>query len=153
MAGVRNHEELDVYTLSDLVRQRVREIVKRPVSSRDFTLRDQLSDAAESPCPNIGDGFSRYYPRDNARFVRVAKSSLTEVIEHLKSALAKQFVERVEHDEIVSLARRARKAAIRYIQYLETATAPGAPPPRSRRPRRPPRRANRRSDNAKPPDG
>lgn len=70
MAGVRDHEELVVYQLSDELRRRVRAIVARPVFGRDFTLRDQLSDAAESPCPNIAEGFSRYFPRDNARFVR-----------------------------------------------------------------------------------
>jgi four helix bundle protein len=137
MAGVRDHEELVVYQLSDELRRRVRAIVARPVFARDFNLRNQLSDAAESPCPNIAEGFSRYFPRDNARFVRVAKASLTEVIVHMGSSLAKGFVERAEHDAICSLARRARKMATNYARYLETAQAPGTHQPKSRRPRRP----------------
>jgi four helix bundle protein len=135
MAGVRDHEELVVYQLCNEVRQRVRAIVRKPSFTGDFTLRDQLSDAAESPCPNIAEGFSRYYPRDNARFVRIAKASLTEVIVHTGSALAKGLIENFEHDEICSLSRRARKAATNYIRYLETARAPGTSQPKSRRPR------------------
>jgi four helix bundle protein len=134
MTGYSSHEQLDVYILSDMVRRRVRPMVKRPAFNvgRYWKLRDQLSDAAESPCRNIGEGFSRYYPRDNARFVRVAKGSLTEVMEHLDTALAERLIEQEEHREVRRLAWRARKASIGYILYLETAEVPGAPPPRNR---------------------
>jgi hypothetical protein len=83
MAGVRNHTELEVWKLCDQIRRRVWEFVSRPSFRSHFTLRDQMKDAADSPCPNIAEGFSRYHPRDNAKFVRVAKGSLSELIDHL----------------------------------------------------------------------
>jgi len=146
MPGVRDHTELDVWKLSNLVRLKVRILVARPIFQRDWDLRDQLSEAAESPCPNIGEGFSRYLPRDFARFVRIAKGSLTEVIEHMGRALAKGFVNEDETNEVCTLARRARGAATNLIIYLESAEAPGfrrkrsPPKPTRRRKRRPPRR-------------
>jgi four helix bundle protein len=127
MAGVRDHAEFDVYKLCDEVRRRVRTLVARPAFRRELKLRDQLSQAAESPCPNIAEGFSRYYPRDFARFVRIAKGSLTEVIEHLGSALDKGLITETECADISSLARRARGAATRLILYLESAKAPNMP--------------------------
>jgi four helix bundle protein len=127
MAGVRDHTELDVWKLCDDLRCRIRDIVDRPGFSRYAKLREQLEEAAESPCPNIGEGFSRYFPRDNARFVRVAAGSLTEVIEHLGRAAARRLITPPEGQELRSLARRARGAATRYIVYLESATAPNVP--------------------------
>lgn len=124
MPGVRDHTELDVWKLCDDLRCRVRDVVDRPGFARHRKLRDQLEEAAESPCPNIGEGFSRYFPRDNARFVRVAAGSLTEVLEHLDRALARRLITLVEWDELRPLARRARGAATKYIVYLQSATAP-----------------------------
>jgi four helix bundle protein len=127
MAAVRDHAELDVYKLSDEVRRRVRVLVDRPAFRKELALRDQLKEAAESPCPNIAEGFSRYYPRDFARFLRTAKGSLTEVIEHLGVALDKHLIGETECAEICSLARRARGAATRLILYLESAKVPNMP--------------------------
>jgi four helix bundle protein len=66
MAGVREHTELDVWKLCDALRCRVREVIDRPAFGRHPKLREQLEEAAESPCPNIAEGFGRFYPRDNA---------------------------------------------------------------------------------------
>jgi four helix bundle protein len=134
MTGVRDHTELDAWKLCDELCDRVHAITARP-TFRDFKLKDQLNTAVESPCPNIGEGFSRYYPLDNARFVRVAKGSLTEVIEHMRNVQKKGFATGQECDEICLLARRARGAVNGYVRYLESAPEP-RPPSRSRRRRR-----------------
>ena len=127
MAGVRNHEELHAWKLSEQVEMRVREILRRPELRRDFTLWGQLKRASESPCPNIAEGFSRYLPRDFARFIRIAKGSLSEVIVHMTRARAKGLTGDEETTEIVRLAGRARRAATGLVRYLETATAPNTP--------------------------
>ena len=88
MTGFRRIEDFEVYQLSDQIRVRVRELLKRPVFRKDLELYDQLDEASESPCRNLAEGFSRYYPKDNAKFVRVAKGSLNEIKEHLNKALA-----------------------------------------------------------------
>jgi four helix bundle protein len=146
MAGVTRYEDLLVYRLADRVRLRVRPIVERPAFARHWKLRDQLSESAESACPCIAEGFSRFNPRENANLVRTARASLTEVNVHMGRALALRLVDQREHDEIVALATRAVQASTRYINYLDTAEIPGTPPPRRREPRRP-----RTRDARKPP--
>ena len=101
MAGVREHTELTVWKLCNELRERVRPIVDRAAFGRYLKLREQLEEAAESPCPNIGEGFTRYFPRDNARFVRVAAGSLTEVIEHLGRAHARRLITTEESESLV----------------------------------------------------
>ena len=120
---VRDHTDLDVWKLCDELSDRVHEITARPTFT-DETLRGQLNEAADSPCPNVGEGFSRYYPRDNARFVRVAKGSVTEVIEHMAKVRKRGYATAEECDDICVLARRARGAITGYLLYLESARSP-----------------------------
>jgi four helix bundle protein len=137
---MRDHTELDAWKLCDELRERVYEITSRP-TFRDLKLKQQLDEAVDSPCPNIGEGFSRFYPRDNARFVRVSKGSVTEVIEHMSKVRRKGYASGPECDEICLLARRARGALTGYILYLESAISPTPPSAggkirrRTRRPR------------------
>jgi four helix bundle protein len=147
MTGVRDHTELDCWKLCDELAERVHEISARPTFT-DETLKAQLDEAVDSPCPNIGEGFSRFYPKDNARFVRVAKGSLTEVMEHMRKARRRGYATAEEYGEITLLARRARGAVTGYARYLESARAPNPPSAprrrrRSGRERRPPREDHR----------
>jgi four helix bundle protein len=99
--------------------------MKRPGFARHPKLRDQLERAGEGPCANIAEGFGRFKPRDNARFVRVAAGSLAEIREHLSRARAHDLITKEEDAELESLTRRAQYAAKGYLRYLKTATPPG----------------------------
>ena len=136
MAGFRNPEELDVWKLCNEVSLRVRVVVDRAPFRRHEKLRQQMEEAAESPCSHIQEGFARYLPADNARFVRIAAGSLAELIRHLNRALARQLLSPSEHAEIHRLTKRALGAAIGYIAYLQTAEAPHLPKKHKRRSRR-----------------
>jgi four helix bundle protein len=124
MTGVRDHRELDAWKLADELRQRVTEVIERPAFYRERRLRDQIASSAETPCPNIAEGFSRYYPRDFARFLRIAKASLTEFLDHLGRALSKRLVDAAEFEELSQIAKRARGACTALIRYLESAHPP-----------------------------
>jgi four helix bundle protein len=124
MAGKRDHTEFDAWQFSDAVRRKVRVVVARPAFRMELDLRAQLKRAAEGPCANIAEGFSRYFPKDFARFVRIAKGSLTEVIVHIGTARDKGLATEAEFKDIQSHARRARGAATGLIRYLETAKRP-----------------------------
>jgi four helix bundle protein len=141
VAGVRNPEELDVWKLSDELERRVEKIIGREGFRRHESLRGQMERASESPCSNIEEGFSRYLPADNARFVRIATGSLRELIRHLNRALRRQLISQAEHVELTTLARRAGGAAARYIVYLQTAKPPHL---------KTPRRDNRPRENQEP---
>jgi four helix bundle protein len=148
MAGFRNPEQLDVWKLSDQVALRVREVIDRPAFRSHPKLREQMEEAAEGPCSHIQEGFARYRPADNARFVRIAAGSLGELIRHLSRARARQLLTPAEHAEISTLTKRALGAAIGYINYLQTADAPHLPP--KRRARRKQKGRNPRTPNRNP---
>ena len=133
MTGVRNHEEFDVWQLSDQIRIRLRTILDRPVFRQHTSLREQLEKCAEGPCPQIAEGFARYLPGDNAKFVRIAAGSLSELLEHLSRAHARNLITEQEAVDLRLLARRARGAANGLIRYLQSAKAPHVDEPRRRR--------------------
>ena len=124
MTGVRDHTELDVWNLCDELCRQISDVIERPGFASHRKLREQIEEAAESPCPNIAEGFARYFPRDNARFVRIARGSLSELIVHLGWAKARRLITAAEADSLCSLALRAIRAATGYILYLQSATPP-----------------------------
>ena len=139
MVGVRDHRDLDVWKLCDELRARVTALIALPAFDGHPWLRRQLHDAVESLCPNLAEGFSRFYPSENATFVRITKASLTEVIEHLRRAMELKLVDPAAAEATATLARRARGASTRYVIYLESADLPHRKPSARRR-RCPPNR-------------
>ena len=131
----RSYTELECYQLCEKLSEMVHEITASPKLT-DESLKAQLNEAVDSPCPNIGEGFSRYYPRDNARFVRVAKGSVTEVIEHMKKVRKREYAPRAQCDAVIDHAECAARAVTGYVLYLESCTSP-RPPSSRRRDRRP----------------
>jgi four helix bundle protein len=132
MAGVRDHEELDVWKLCNELEESLAPVLRRAEFCREPSLQGQMIRASERLCPNIAEGFSRYYPRDNAKFVRIAKGSLSELIDQLVRARSRRLISADEEARFTRLARRARGAATGYVRYLESTDEPRPPSERSR---------------------
>src|SRR5688572_31641278 len=81
------------------------------------------------------EGVGRYYPRDNARFVRVARGSLDELLDHLARAQARGVLAKPDAERLIKLANRAAGAATKYVVDLESAKGPLPPGQRPRRKR------------------
>jgi four helix bundle protein len=133
MAGLRDITEFDVYKLADELRIKLRVVVDRPDVRRIGWLHDQLERAMEGPCAHLAEGFARYQPLDFARFVRIARGSLSETITHLGTANARRLITTEELTDFVRLAKRAIGASTALICYLERATEPGRDRPKRRR--------------------
>ncbi len=120
MRAIHEHTELDAWAVADELRQRIRLILKRPGFASNLELRRQLEEAAEGPCAHIAEGFGRFLPGDNAKFVRIAVGSLNEVREHLNRARAKNLISEQEAAELDALTRRAVAVAKGYLRYLNS---------------------------------
>ena len=124
MAGVRDHRELNAWKLANEARIEVLALVERAVFRAHADLKDDMLRAADSACFNIAEGFSRYLPKDHAKFLRIAKASLTELIDQLYAAALRRLITKEEEERIASLARRACGALVKLIRYLDDAEAP-----------------------------
>jgi four helix bundle protein len=59
--------------------------------TRNFDMRNQMRDAADSAVDNTAEGFGRYGHREFARFLTIAKSSLDENESQLLGGLKKRY--------------------------------------------------------------
>ena len=119
MAGLRSHEESDAYKLAAEVRRRVQRVVKDPAFKLEFDLVKQILKSSSSSCANMAEGFSRHRPKDHAAFLRIAKASLSETIEHLRDAHGRGLIDAEVMLTIASYALRSRGACTQWIRYLE----------------------------------
>ena len=126
---MRSHEDLVAWQLSEKLKDHVYEIIVRPAARSDRDFCDDIRRSARSAPANLSEGFGRYRPRDNARFVRTAIASLIETINHLGHAFKQQIISQDEHRDLVHLAKRAKGATIGYLEYL-TSCPPDGPKPR-----------------------
>jgi four helix bundle protein len=128
MAGWKDFREISAWRLSHEVKLLVDVFLERPEVQRKFRFREQLSDAARSGPANIAEGFGRFGNKEFARYARIAKASLTEVLNHLIDAcdqrlLTKDELLRHEHE-----IRKALKATVGLIRHLESTPDPPRPP-------------------------
>ena len=99
-------------------------LLKRPEVSRDFKFRDQLTDAARSAPRNIAEGFARYKHKEFAQFVRIAKGSMGEVLDHFIDAVDSGYLPPADFPSHEHACKKALKAINGLIRYLESTPDP-----------------------------
>ena len=124
MAGWSDFQEIVAWQLARALKLRVDLYLRRPEFRRLFRYSDQLSDAARSGPANIAEGFGRHGNKEFARFVRIAKGSEAEVLNHLIDARDQDLLTEAEFREAEHDARKAMKAAIGLIKHLERTIPP-----------------------------
>jgi four helix bundle protein len=127
MAGWKDFREIVAWQRAESVKLRVYAFLARPTVKRDFRYCEQLREAARSAPANIAEGFGRYGNKEFARFVRIARGSETEVLNHFVDARDQQLL---TEDELLveeHYIRGALKAAAGLIRHLESAPDPKHP--------------------------
>ena len=127
MAGWKEIGDIAAWRLARDLKVRVDQLLNRPAIKQRRRLSDQLSDAARSGPANIAEGFGKYGNKEFARFARIAKGSLVEVINHLVDLGDQRLI---SEDELVATeyaARKALKATVGLIRHLESTPDPPRP--------------------------
>ena len=120
MAGFKDFREIAAWQRSREVRSLAYQLVKRSAVARDFKFRDQLRDAARSAPRNIAEGFARYKHKEFAQFVRIAKGSMAEVLDHFIDAVDNGYLSPAEFPAHEHACKKALKAINGLIRYLES---------------------------------
>lgn len=131
VAGLRSFKDFGAWQLAYALRCAVRPLCQRALDARDFKLHGQIREAARSATRNIAEGFGRFTHGDFARFVRIAKASEVELLDHFNEAFDSGYLSDTERRHLEHAAKKAIKAANGLIRYLDS--TPDAPSPRSRR--------------------
>ena len=129
MAGIKTVQDLIAWQLSEELKDRVFAFTARSAVARHRDFCDDIRRSARSAPANLSEGFYRFRPRDNAKFVRYALGSLGESKNHLRHALKEHYITQDEFNEMWRSAKRAIGAATKYHQYLMSCPPTGPEPP------------------------
>lgn len=121
MPGVTRYEDLDAWRLSYELQREVFALTATGLAARDFKFRDQIRDSSASASRNIAEGFARFRPAEFARFLEIARGSLTETHHHLRDGRDRGYFTDADHDRLSLLAGRAAIATTRLLRYLRGA--------------------------------
>ena len=132
--GAKRYQDLAAWQLSDELKKKVYALVDGSGAREDRRFCDQIKDSAASAPRNLAEGFACYRHPEFARYVRIAKSSLTETHNHLGDGVDRRYWKPQEARSLQDLADRAIGASVRLLGYLESSDAPNSRP--RRRPRR-----------------
>jgi four helix bundle protein len=125
VAGFKKFEEIIAWQLADELKLRVDRFLEKPEFKEQFKLADQLSDAVRSAPRNIAEGHMRgFRHREFSQFLRIARGSLGEVLNHLLDAYEQQLISEEELVSTQRIAKRAIKATTGLILYLESTPNP-----------------------------
>jgi len=124
MAGFRSHRDFAAWQHAYALRRALLPHLRRILQAKDFDLYSNLRRAARSATRNIAEGFGRFKHKDFARFVRIAKASEVEILDHLLEAIDSGFLNESDLDTLERLTKRAIKAANGLIRYLESTPDP-----------------------------
>ena len=112
------------WQLSEQLKERIVPCTERERVRRDAKYCDDIRRSCRSAPANIAEGFGYYGPRQNARYVTIARGSLTETINHLLDGYKRGHLSAEEKDDLLRLARRALGATSRYLRYLQSCKEP-----------------------------
>ena len=145
-------EELVAFRLCEQLMKRVEAETADAAIAKHFRFCDPLDDAALDAASDVAEGFVRYYPREFARFLDFAISSLAEVRIRTEAAYRRRLLGLPATSDILNLCARADTACRNLRAYLWTVKKEDLPPrpnrdrpqfhrrrlPRCRRPLDPP---------------
>ena len=105
--------------------------------AHDFKRRAQIEDASDSICRNIAEGFGCRSHAEFARYLEIARRSLNELVDALRSARQKGYISIDEFNTFGKTINRLFPAINKLIAYLRNRPTP-------RRARNSPRRESSR---------
>ena len=122
---VRRYQDLVCWQLANELKREVYRLLKESRSGRrDIKFADQLRASASSGPANLSEAFGYFRHREGARYVRIAKASLTETHNHLCDGIDREHWTEERCRPVLSLADRAIGATTRWLIYLTSSDDP-----------------------------
>jgi len=126
VSGARHFTDLIAWQLADQLRIEVFALTARREFVRDARRHSQTEDAVNSICRNIAEGFGCRSHAEFARFLDIANRSLNELLDSLRAAQLKRYLEASDLRNVKALATRLYPAIGRLRTYLRRTPSPHA---------------------------
>jgi four helix bundle protein len=118
---IRTFEDMEVWIVCRELRRELSDLARTFPAEERYRLSDQLVRAARSVTANIAEGYGRFHYQENIQFVRQARGSLFEVIDHLTVACDTGYVDKEKFQGFRDRTIRAILIVNGFIRYLTNA--------------------------------
>ena len=112
-------EDLKIWQMARKFRKNIYGTAKKFPKFEQFGLASQIRNAAISITANIAEGHGRYHYKEEMQFMRIARGSLNEVLDHLYTAIDEEYITQKSFDSLYGGGRELEKAINGYIGYLQ----------------------------------
>lgn len=116
---VSSFKDLEIWKLGREIRNRIYHITKGMPKSETYNLVPQMRRAAISVTANIAEGYGRYHFQENIQFLRMARGSLYELLDHITTCNDLGYISDEINTELNNLLYLNIKKVNGYISYLE----------------------------------
>jgi four helix bundle protein len=115
---VRTFEDLDVWKVCRELREQLSTLSRSFPKEERHRLTDQIIRASRSVTANLAEGYGRFHYAENIQFVRQARGSLYEVLDHLTVARDEKYVSEEIFKTMQENVLRAVSVVNGFIRYL-----------------------------------
>src|SRR5688500_10404776 len=114
------YEDLICWQLSAQLRDEIVKLTNDGRAARDVEFSKQIRKSSSSSASNMAEGFGAFYPKEFARFGRIARRSLIETRNHLRDGQKRGYFSEATTNKLVHISFRSQKALTRLIKYLDS---------------------------------
>ena len=118
---ITRFEDIEAWQVARSLTDRIYQVTKTSVFSKDYGLKDQICRAAVSVMANIAEGFDAGSRAEFARFLVYAQRSCSELQSELYVALDQRYMSNEEFIDIYELAAKTKSKIGAFIKYLNEA--------------------------------
>ena len=111
-------EDLEVYNLSEIISDKIWDVVMRWDYFAKDTIGKQLCRAADSISANIAEGYGRYHYKENKNFCYYSRGSILEVKSFLRKSKNRNLISEDCYSELYIELQTIHLKLNAYIKYI-----------------------------------
>jgi four helix bundle protein len=111
-------EDLEVYILSELISDKIWDLVLGWEYFAKDTIGKQLCRAADSISANIAEGYGRYHFKENKNFCYYSRGSILEVKSFLRKSKNRNLISEDCYSELYNELQTIHLKLNAYIKYI-----------------------------------
>lgn len=126
MATIKSFEDVLSWQKARLLCDKVGKIIDEERFRKNYRLIGQLEGSSGSIMDNIAEGFERSGNKEFVQFLCIAKGSCGEFRSQLYRCLDRDYISKIEFEELYKMAVEISKLIQKLIDYLQTSEMKGA---------------------------
>jgi four helix bundle protein len=119
MSDINTFEDLDAWQKARTIVNTLYTFTRENDFDNDYSLIEQMRDAAVSIMSNIAEGFGRDTTEEFIRFLYIAKGSAAEVQSQLYAALDQDYIKQEQFDHLYDQLDHNSRQLQNLITYLK----------------------------------